>query len=262
VEILKEMITPNQAAIWLKEKNTKNRKMHRPHVIEFKNIIDRGDWQVLPILTIAFDIDGILIDGQHRLAAIAEGDISVAVYVARGTPSDAMLATTEKGRSASDILTVYRGVKSVFSSTAMITAAVRFGRKEKKVSRRLSPNEILYWYDKMADTVSFVLKCTGNSARPTSSPVLSVGVRAIMCGESEDVVGPFFRCMRSNLPVDGFDCSPPLSLSRQIMSYYGSGKVPVTKNLVLLTENALFSFINQWPRQVIRARGDRLWLIG
>ena len=61
-------ITPKRAAEML-EHNGHNRPLTRTRVREFAEAMKRGDWQ-LTHQGIAFDTDGQLKDGQHRLAAM------------------------------------------------------------------------------------------------------------------------------------------------------------------------------------------------
>lgn len=98
-------VTPEMAAKWL-EKNHGNRKLSRTEVNNLKNSLTRCEWRLVH-QAIAFDSAGNLIDGQHRLTAIAETGIPARVYVARyanlatakGMPFD-----TGKKRSAAQIL--------------------------------------------------------------------------------------------------------------------------------------------------------------
>jgi len=71
-----QTITPEIAADWL-GRNPKNRPLRRWWVKVLAARINRGEWRVMH-QGIAFDTDGNLCDGQHRLAAI----------VASGTPCE------------------------------------------------------------------------------------------------------------------------------------------------------------------------------
>lgn len=79
-----EYITPSTAAEYLSTQ-TRNRKLRPRHVAALRRDITRGDWQ-LTAAAIAFDATGALIDGQHRLTAIHQGDVTVPLFVFRGFP--------------------------------------------------------------------------------------------------------------------------------------------------------------------------------
>ncbi len=76
-----QTITPARAAEWL-EANTTNRPLSRPVVRSFAEAMRRGEWLVTH-QGIAFDVNGVLVDGQHRLAAIIEADLPVQLTVFR-----------------------------------------------------------------------------------------------------------------------------------------------------------------------------------
>ena len=73
-------ITPAVAARWLK-KNGLNRKQSNPHIKRLADKMASGNW-ITNGQTISFDIDGNLIDGQHRLAAIVESGATIEHAVA------------------------------------------------------------------------------------------------------------------------------------------------------------------------------------
>lgn len=100
-EILK--VTPKMAETWLAG-NTHNRKLRDPHVEMLKGAIERGEWQ-LNGDAIRFDRFGKLLDGQHRLWAVALAEIPVETVVIRGLPEESQLTMDRaKARSLADHL--------------------------------------------------------------------------------------------------------------------------------------------------------------
>lgn len=91
-------ISPAMAQQWL-EKNLDNRKISQSSVEAFAKVMKAGGWQVNN-QAIAFDTDGNLIDGQHRLWAIVEANISVRISVAHNVSKDA-IKTIDRGRTRS-----------------------------------------------------------------------------------------------------------------------------------------------------------------
>src|SRR6266545_1760562 len=100
-----QTITPARAAEWL-EANTTNRPLSRAVVRLFAEAMRRGEWLVTH-QGIAFDVNGVLVDGQHRLAAIIEADrpveLTVFSEVAEGTFD---VLDTGKRRTAADVLAI------------------------------------------------------------------------------------------------------------------------------------------------------------
>lgn len=79
-------ITPKQAQEWLNKKGY-NRNLSKSHVTYLANEIINGNWK-LTHQGIAFDEQGRLIDGQHRLQAIINANIPIKMMVTTDEPVD------------------------------------------------------------------------------------------------------------------------------------------------------------------------------
>ena len=79
-QVVKMTISPTQALNWLEHANTKNRSLNEAHVKRLARDMQNGRW-VLTHEGIAFDPSGVLLDGQHRLWAIVEAEVSVTMHV-------------------------------------------------------------------------------------------------------------------------------------------------------------------------------------
>lgn len=77
-----ETITPEKASRWL-EKMAPNRHLRDGKVIQHAEAMERGEWRVNGE-AIKFDVNGLLIDGQHRLKAVELFGQSVDMVVTRG----------------------------------------------------------------------------------------------------------------------------------------------------------------------------------
>lgn len=102
-------ITPPEARAML-ERNTHNRPLSRATVERLKNVILNGEWKYNGE-AIKFDETGTLMDGQHRLTAIAEGEHPAELLVLTGLPPEAFV-TLDQGRkrTGGDVLAI-QGVK-------------------------------------------------------------------------------------------------------------------------------------------------------
>jgi len=117
------LVTPEMAKSWLELNVPNNRAIRRPDVEAYKELIKAGRWQMTPE-GIQFNTDGHLIDGQHRLTAIAEGRTSVWLVVWRDVPIEAMeYLNTGRSRSLADVLTVTGGVGSDVPARQMVSRA-------------------------------------------------------------------------------------------------------------------------------------------
>jgi hypothetical protein len=96
-------VTPLQASRWL-DSNTCNRPLNHKHVERLAEDMRAGRWR-LTHQGIAFDCEGLLLDGQHRLWAIVEADVPVKMRVFFNEPTESRLVLDcGKRRSNLDIL--------------------------------------------------------------------------------------------------------------------------------------------------------------
>ena len=113
-------ITPARAAELLAANST-NRPVSKAVVRGFAEAMRRGEWMVTH-QGIAFDTRGVLVDGQHRLAAIIEADrpVELTVFTDVGEGTFDVL-DIGKRRTAADVLAI-EGEKSSTMLAAMVRA--------------------------------------------------------------------------------------------------------------------------------------------
>lgn len=117
-----ETITPAVAREMLKN-NPRNRSMVKAHVAYFVRLILSGAFRVTN-QGIGIATDGSIVDGQHRIAAIAEAGVPVLINVTRGLAPETIDAIdTGKIRRAHDILAIADGRKLSTAERATLVAA-------------------------------------------------------------------------------------------------------------------------------------------
>lgn len=100
-----ETITPYLAAFYLANNDKKNRPLNQKHVDSLAREMTSGRWK-LNGDAIRFSGDDV-VDGQHRLAAVAKSGVTILSLVVRGLDAS-VFDTIDQGkrRSASDTLSV------------------------------------------------------------------------------------------------------------------------------------------------------------
>lgn len=83
-------ITPAMAMDWLEKVNNRNRPVSQSHVNVLARDMKDGKWGISHE-GIAFDPNGILLDGQHRLWAIVEADTPIETLVFFNVPEEAIM---------------------------------------------------------------------------------------------------------------------------------------------------------------------------
>lgn len=106
-------ITPEIASAILENCNTANRKITKSSVVSHAKKMSEGKW-LFNGESIAFDKNGVLQDGQHRLHAIIQSNTTQDFVIAVGCePMAFETYDTGKNRSASDVVSI----EGVFSGS-------------------------------------------------------------------------------------------------------------------------------------------------
>lgn len=109
-------VTPKLAAEWLKS-NHSNRPLNRRYVDEICRALENGTFQTTH-QGIAFDTQGRLRDGQHRLTAIVETGIAVKMLVTTGMTEEQLLVIDDgRRRSFFDVVGMSGRTTSQFCTT-------------------------------------------------------------------------------------------------------------------------------------------------
>ena len=113
-----QTVTPELAQEWLLT-NTLNRPLSKGTVTQLARAIERGEWK-LTHQGIAFDEQGRLVDGQHRLKAVVKAGTSVDMLVAHGVPRSAFtVMDTGRKRTGRDALALAGEAHSVHLAAAL-----------------------------------------------------------------------------------------------------------------------------------------------
>lgn len=130
-------VTPAMAESWL-AKNPNNRNLRVPLVQSYARDMASGNW-MLNGETLKFDTDGKLIDGQHRLSAIAAANVTVPMVVMQGVDADVM-DTVDVGakRTYADALRL-QGEDNTTTLAAVVRRAVMWKRGTRTNTGALRP---------------------------------------------------------------------------------------------------------------------------
>jgi len=115
-------VTPGIAVEWL-EANAINRNLKRSKLASYRRSIEAGRWNITGE-SIKFSKSGRLLDGQHRLTAVAQSGMTIKTYVVWGLEDEAQVAM-DSGvpRSAADVLAI-DGLKNRSRVTAVARLAL------------------------------------------------------------------------------------------------------------------------------------------
>jgi len=145
-----EEITPQKAQEYL-AMNKNNRHLMPKVVDSYAKDLKEGKW-IIGTSTICFDINGNLIDGQHRLSAIIKAGIPVRMEVKRNLSEDAFKAMDiGKVRLAKDMFSI-AGVSNYQNLSSVIKLALQFEQESfSRKNYRMSNPELWDIYSIMPD---------------------------------------------------------------------------------------------------------------
>lgn len=174
-----ETITPEIAAVYLKQISDEQRPLNRGNVEFFAQQMIKGNWQLNgePII---FDTDNKLIDGQHRLHACIRANVPFITAVVRNVFSDAIHSIdTGTGRPLGQILTM-KGIPNGNCIAATIKVYLKYQKENihsidvVKTSRasaksfdtnKVSTNDALEVYNKNPNYWQTLVRKTENMYR-------------------------------------------------------------------------------------------------
>jgi hypothetical protein len=164
-------VTPSMARELLKA-NSDNRPLRNGHVEALRSAFLRGEYKMTH-QGLAFDSDGVLLDGQHRLQAIALIDdpgASFPMLVSRGMSRDTfnVIDTGNKTRSISDVLRINRDVAIV----ATFFAGVMLSRQKS----RPTPIQVQPFVGVVGDSVERLLAYCPSASKTWSSAAVRAAV--------------------------------------------------------------------------------------
>lgn len=161
------MVTPALAASWLASSNIDNRVVKPGTVARYADRIRAGEWVIVDQL-ISFDLNGRLLNGQHRLMAVVKTNISIEALVGFGFPEEAYKYLDQgHNRTKADIHKVARNVSAFVSALAKIidhTKGTSFTEFENIKNYRLK-----IWRGEVITAEDFLMSLTKSNAKVITS---------------------------------------------------------------------------------------------
>ena len=150
MEIQKLLVNSEIAKAYL-TKNTKKRKPNKAQIIRLSNKIKKGIWKEDTAEMIKISKNGNILDGQHRLMAVIDANVSIYFHFALGLEEEVFsVLDTGSLRNASDSFFI-SGVKNSNTIPSIITLnnSLKKGNKDLHIGKdkKLSNNELLDIYN-------------------------------------------------------------------------------------------------------------------
>ena len=146
------LIAPEMARRWLADGNVANRHLVQSYCERLARDMKEGRW-ILTHEGIAFDSQGRLLDGQHRLRSVVIADVAVEMFVWLNITPKALLAiNTGRKRTLTDSLLLSSAVNKV-SPQHLATLRAMLGGLGNRPT--LTTAEVAAEYQKHRDAIEF-----------------------------------------------------------------------------------------------------------
>ena len=217
-----EKITPEIAAEYLKVNIKNYRKLQRQVIKRYAEDMKAGRWE-LNGEPIVFDENGLLKNGQHRLAAIIASGVTVEMTVVRGVSESVTAFDLNSVRNATQI-SAAKGIdvtKCVLSAVNLLFQLTDDGVR--------TPMRVTEYVEKHQDELGRAWRCMLNGANTknikrgslmlASYLMLKLGVMPFY------EVQVFFKAFSSNdaFGTDGYEVSPALVARRMFDERWKTG---------------------------------------
>lgn len=216
-------VDPHLATKWL-EGNVHNRKVRDSVVARYAADMKAGRWRQTH-QGIAFDEEGVLIDGQHRLFAIIEADTTVLLQVTYGLPMESQMVVDDGlGRTVVDVMRVAN--EEMSGLTVLHTACARRfhqGLSLDNHKRRFTRQEQASVLKRHWDAISFACTFPGGRRIPG---VMNAGTTAAIARafyhEDRAMLTRFIQVLAEGMSTDPRDFAA-LKLRNWLISHPGGG---------------------------------------
>lgn len=166
--VIEMTVTPEHALEWLAV-NDHNRSLDKKHVAFLAGQMGRNEYHFVGD-PIRFDVNGMLLDGQHRLAAILESETSQHMVVITGLPPESQVyMDAGRKRSPGDQLALALGIRNGNQAASIVRTYIMW--KEGLLlsnTRKIGIPEIARW---AGDNEELLVDATTRARRITSAKI-------------------------------------------------------------------------------------------
>ena len=250
IEMKVETVTPEIAAKYLKRNVDNYRKISKARAMIYAEEMKAGKWQ-LNGEPVVFGANGVLKDGQHRLAAVMMSGTPVKMTIITGVDDDVNIFNNGMNRSTKQMAAA-SGMNDI-TSTEAATATVIVGNFDSKVPR----GKVLDYIQRHYAEINRAYRVCGAQGKKLSKRVgcvLATDMMLRMQDAKSYDLEVFFSIFNSGnvIGADGYDVSSAL-VARRIFEERYKGNASNKRTLMEQCEIILMAvsdFIRGKKRQM------------
>lgn len=236
-------ITPIQAENWLQYNVENNRHLDNKLVDRYKNIMLAGDWH-LSNDAISFNINNMLVNGQHRLWAIVESGVTIRCIVQKNLPLESMdCMDVGKHRTNDDNFKI---AGKNYPKDCSATVRCIFNSLDATRCKVYNHNEIAKFMDKYHESIIWAHQALPTRGKFGCSAFRAVVARAHILGKPLEKLNRFCTVLTTglNTPEDGAALLLRNRILEPSVKDKGKNNRRNQKEFYSLAETALANFLN------------------
>lgn len=243
-----ETITPDKAKLWL-NRNTSNRKLRDGYVEKYASDMRAGKWTEC-IVPIVFYENGDIADGQHRLWAIVESNMTQRFFVMHGLSKEAGLnVDTGLGRSLVDNARI-SGINP--DITNEMTAVARALESGARTNRALSNSNLLAMVERHEEVLKWVCSHGPRGKGLRNQCVMAAVARAWYYIDDKDRLARFCQVVSTGMMQDASE-SAAVALRNLFLTNRNAHLNQLFKANFLLVQAAIKAFMKGSPISRLRS---------
>lgn len=250
-----ERISPSLAIAYLKA-NKNNRNVREKVVDAYAREMLAGNW-VLQHQGIAFNANGDLVDGQHRLRAIIKSGCTVCMTVTRGLPAECVTGIDVGAKRAyQDVLQMQYAdtAEKELRNTRVVAAIRNLIRYNVNAGINMTFNEVRTVFLAFPDVFAIIDKLTNKSRNGLSGEVTGAIASALIAGETHENIKLYGNVFQ-NADVsncDGLNVAAAINWRRQIDDARIERKSITRLSQFYGTENSVWNFCHNTDVKTIK----------
>ena len=201
MQMMKMNVTPEMAKSWLGSVNVANRSISPQAVRKYADDMVNGAWRQTHQNAIAFYDDGMIADGQHRLAAVVASGVSVEMFVATGLPREHS-AVIDQGRprSAADAIRIASdGAMEKYTAYAVAIVRMVYAA-EVQASASISVTRVWQLIEQMKDSIEYSCTSLVKAAGGTKNAPTRAAVAVAAMHLDHRKLDQFCRVLMTGMP--------------------------------------------------------------
>ena len=192
-----EMITPVLAQKYLSQNASENRAKKMVHIDRYARDMRAGQWMITH-QGIAFDKDGVLLDGQQRLNAVIKSGVPVPMLVIRGLDHN-VIRVMDQGvsRTLNDAMKMDKEQCETLRQRSVTSAISALFKRDFGSNIILSQAEYRFVYEYFRKECDFLADLCKNKKIFTSGITAAI-LSALIAGEDPKLISDFCRGYEDN----------------------------------------------------------------